>query len=479
MDSISESNNKVIFCRGSQDKGHCVECGHGRSKHPRKVLDYRPEDTIQDEPQPSSSATIKEIFDRVAGGRSINDKPSATRRGSLSLTAAWDEAISTLSSTRLAGYNKLAKGLVPSAGLRKDRKETNPYPPSQVHRNTASNSATAATATVFRVASIAMLICGFDKSGLIREAKAPGKGGQNEIQAMRNRGCYLDQQFRIDSGWSYAKITNNLCTWFPKVFRYLDTQVEKRTSQPQSSHEEKPVWRLLNKSGQVLTVVDVAFPTGSDLSKHKGRDKASASECHLWFVTRNRIPDDIYESWNTQPVIAGSDSECDESDQLFSDTDGSVADKSDNELASSLMELDLTDVKVKDSNPKGKMKARTPKRTNHMKRVLSPDESSSDTKRRVVQKKHKKESASDVPLFFSDSGSSSCQAPPPTQPQFSSLRHGDLRLKVSSPPEFVSVSEDDVLWRNRTDGDDPFAPERINPWDSRYIMMQNAANFLI
>jgi hypothetical protein len=95
MDSISEGNNKVVFCRGvkadsqpcdceeffahSQDKGHCMECGHGRSKHPHKVSDYRPEDTVQNEPQPSSSAAIKEIFDRVAGGRSINDKPSTTR----------------------------------------------------------------------------------------------------------------------------------------------------------------------------------------------------------------------------------------------------------------------------------------------------------------------------------------------------------------------------------------------------------------
>jgi hypothetical protein len=201
-------------------------------------------------------------------------------------------------------------------------------------------------------------------------------------------------------------------------------------SQPQSSHEEKPVWHLLNKSGQMLKVVDIAFPTGSDLSKHKGQDKASTSECHLWFgrfmficfnlyvltnpiqfsVTRNQIPDDIYESWNTQPVIAGSDSKHDESDQLFSDTDGSAADKSDNELTSSLMELDLTDVKFKDSNPKGKMKARTPKCTNHsecyvllivhvllvcfaVKRVLSPDESSSDMKR-AAQKKHKKGSSS-------------------------------------------------------------------------------------
>jgi hypothetical protein len=55
------------------------------------------------------------------------------------------------------------------------------------------------------------------------------------------------------------------------------------------------------------------------------------------------------------------------------------------------MELDLTNVKVKDLNPKGKMKVRTPKCTNHsecyvllivhiflvcfaVKQVLSPDE---------------------------------------------------------------------------------------------------------
>ncbi|KAG1861070.1 hypothetical protein C8R48DRAFT_762450 [Suillus tomentosus] len=41
---------------------------------------------------------------------------------------------------------------------------------------------------------------------------------------------------------------------------------------------------------------------------------------------------------------------------------------------------------------------------------------------------------------------------------------------LSSPPEFVSVSEADVLWRSRSHVDDPFAPEQINPWDSRYSM---------
>ncbi|KAG2357105.1 hypothetical protein BDR07DRAFT_1380351 [Suillus spraguei] len=176
---------------------------------------------------------------------------------------------------------------------------------------------------------------------------------------------------------------------------------------------------------------------------------------------RNRIPDDVYESWNTQPVIAGSDSKHDGSDQLLSDTDSSAIDKSDNEIASSLMELDLTDGEVKDSDPKGKMKARSPKSTNCTKRVLSPDESPSDTKQ-GAQKKVKKETVS-----------------------FRSRVHADaatgLRLKdeLSSPPEFVSVSEDDILWRNKTSDNDPFALEQINPWDSCYIMCQNAANFLV
>jgi hypothetical protein len=88
----------------------------------------------------------------------------------------------------------------------------------------------------------------------------------------------------------------------------------------------------------------------------------------LALVTRNWIPDSIYESWNTQPVIAGSDSERDDcNDILLSDTDDSVSIKSDNDLASSLMELDMSsDSDVKDPKGKGKAKAapaRTPVRS--------------------------------------------------------------------------------------------------------------------
>ncbi|KAG1844627.1 hypothetical protein DFJ58DRAFT_843957 [Suillus subalutaceus] len=494
MDPAGESDltNKCIYCRGvdtdsqpcnceeffteSQDMAHCVECGHGRSKHPRKVSGYTSEN-VQDEPRPSSSAAVKKIMDRITGA-SVNDKLVTTKQGSLPLTAAREEALSMLSSTRIASYNKLAKGPAPSTGLRKDHKETNPYP----------------------------------MNGFLRETKAPGKGGQKEIQAMRNHGCYLDQQFRIDNGWTYLTITRNLCTWFPKVFEYLDGQVDKRASQP-PTREDKPIWRLLNKTGLLLTVVDVAFPTGSDLAKHKGRDKASVNDCHLWFVTRNQVPENVYESWNTQPIIAGSDSKHDCSDQLLSNTDSSVDDKSDNELTTARHSnldptfeeyftefssccVSHTDDEVKHSDSKGKMTAILPRGTNHMKRALSPDESPLDAKR-VVQKKLKKDSCSSlhlfpiIPLFFMDSGSSSSQAPLSTQPtQSSSLQTASFRSQVpaavlglknelSPPLEFVSVSKDDVVWRNKTEDDDPFAPECINPWDSCYMMIQNPATFLV
>ncbi|KAG1895798.1 uncharacterized protein F5891DRAFT_1193808 [Suillus fuscotomentosus] len=267
------------------------------------------------------------------------------------------------------------------------------------------------------------------------------------------------------------------------------------------TQDKKPIWRLLNKSGQTLTVVDVAFPTGTDLMKHKGRDKASVSKCHLWFVTRNWIPDNVYESWNTQPVVAGSDSEHDDcSDVLLSDVDSlndSFISKSDNELASSLMELELTDAEVEDPKGKGKMKVVLPKRTNmkQTRTVLSPEQSPSEVQRAIRKKsKVKQESANDVqaaiPLFFMESGPSTGSQPfPLTQlaqsnslktvlfrssplgvPAGTAIQFLKSKSALSSPPEFVSVSEADVLWRSRSHIDDPFAPEQINPWDSHYSM---------
>ncbi|KAG1763569.1 hypothetical protein EV702DRAFT_1051763 [Suillus placidus] len=415
MDPAGESDlaNKCIYCRGvdansqpcdceeffseSQDKAHYVVCGHGCSKHSRKVSGYTPE-SVQDKPRPSSLAIVKKIMDRIIGA-SVNDKPSTTK-------SPFDVVFYLDCQLQQVGCSIGWLAQV-----------------SQTCQSTSSSNTTAMT-TVFQVGSIAMPTCGVNMSqrnGFLRETKAPGKGGQNEVQAIIEE--------LIDTRWTYSMIMRNLHTWFPKVFKHLDGQVEKRVSQSHSTQEDKPIWRLLNKTGLLLTVVDVAFQTGHDLGKHKGRDKASVNECHLWF---------------------GSDSEHDCSDQLLSDTNSSVNDKSDNDLASSLMELDLTNDKVKHSDSKGKMKARLSRRTNHMKRALSPDESPPDA-RRVVQNKLKKETASDtsIPLFFMDPGSSSSQAPPSTQPTQSS----------TLLPASVLQLKDELSLH-------PFAPEHINPWDS-------------
>jgi hypothetical protein len=88
---------------------------------------------------------------------------------------------------------------------------------------------------------------------------------------LRSQFGFIEQDYGVKH-WSYARVSQVLRKLFPKVFHYLD-----------ASQEEKPPWRLLNKSGQVLTVVDIACPTGTDLAKHKGRDKASVTDSHLWF----------------------------------------------------------------------------------------------------------------------------------------------------------------------------------------------------
>ncbi|KAJ8580246.1 hypothetical protein M405DRAFT_753498, partial [Rhizopogon salebrosus TDB-379] len=138
-----------------------------------------------------------------------------------------------------------------------------------------SSSSTAAVKEIFN-----------RRHGAIRISKAPNKNGMNEVQAMKNRGCYVDDgPLSFERDWSYLKITQHLRKLFPKVFEYLDiTDTTKRTaSSSQPAHPEKPNWRLLNKTGQTLTIVDIAFPTGTDLVKHKGREKAGVNECHLWF----------------------------------------------------------------------------------------------------------------------------------------------------------------------------------------------------
>jgi len=89
----------------------------------------------------------------------------------------------------------------------------------------------------------------------------------------------------------------------------------------------------------------------------------------IWnsIVTQNHILDDVYESWNAQPLVAGSDSADDECEEVVEivEADGSDgSDDFDKPLASSIGNLNLFDPpqghKVVDCKGKGRAIPRTP-----------------------------------------------------------------------------------------------------------------------
>ncbi|KAG1780409.1 hypothetical protein EV702DRAFT_1043220 [Suillus placidus] len=194
-------------------------------------------------PSSSSTAAVKEIFNHVTA-----------KRGS-SIKAAREEALSTLASTRLVNYSKLSKGPGPSANSQKTQRDTTTSS-SQPTGSQARQSTTTSVTSTFCVASVGILICGVDRYGTIRVSKVPLKNGMNEIQAMKNRGCYVDEQAMFYHDWSYSRISQLLRKLFPKVFNYLDAERPRNVSLSQSAagQDKKLLWRLLNKSGQLVQI---------------------------------------------------------------------------------------------------------------------------------------------------------------------------------------------------------------------------------
>ena len=119
---------------------------------------------------------------------------------------------------------------------------------------------------------------------MLREEKHPVRSNSSgELQRMKNRGCYIDEVTIVDGTWTYEQTTAKLAQWFPRVATYvhgrkLDQVVSK-------DGNILPWWRLLSKSGYSLDVVEAAYPTGTDLVKNKGRDKAGINDSQLWFGT--------------------------------------------------------------------------------------------------------------------------------------------------------------------------------------------------
>ena len=89
----------------------------------------------------------------------------------------------------------------------------------------------------------------------------------------------------------------------------------------------------------------------------------------IWnsIVTRNCIPNNVYESWNAQPLVAGSDSADDECEEVIKIVEADASDESDDfdkPLASSIGNLNFfnppRDHKVIDHKGKGHVIPRTP-----------------------------------------------------------------------------------------------------------------------
>ncbi|KAG0691452.1 hypothetical protein DFH29DRAFT_1011159, partial [Suillus ampliporus] len=168
----------------------------------------------------------------------------------------------------------------------------------------------------------------------------------------------------------------------------------------------------------------------------------------------------------------GSDSKGDSDSsevELLSDVD-SLGDDADHnpELASSLMEMELSDPGDIHADYKGKGKLKILKtpmvnaKWTHT--ALSPDES--PTNQRVAAKKLKSETSVAIPCFLP------FQSPPPlNQLSIPSVPAAYATCPELSPPvTIVSVSEDDILWHNQPQPDNPFAPAVANPWESKYVI---------
>ncbi|KAI6100989.1 hypothetical protein EV401DRAFT_2080530 [Pisolithus croceorrhizus] len=71
----------------------------------------------------------------------------------------------------------------------------------------------------------------------------------------------------------------------------------------------------------LFSIVQVVQPNGSTLLENKVHGKAGIVESTLWFASQKAVPDDIYESWNTEPVVMGSDSDADSCNFSVADMD--------------------------------------------------------------------------------------------------------------------------------------------------------------
>lgn len=106
-----------------------------------------------------------------------------------------------------------------------------------------------------------------------------GKMFASEVQAMKNRGCFITTSgpsdgVAVNAAWTFAQVNDQVHQWFPQVFVYLDS-VQTQTSSKSLHQSVQPEWLVLMRSGSQFSLVEVTKPNGSTLYENKGCSKAS------------------------------------------------------------------------------------------------------------------------------------------------------------------------------------------------------------
>ncbi|KAI5992004.1 hypothetical protein F5J12DRAFT_915549 [Pisolithus orientalis] len=363
------------------------------------------------------------------------------------------EALAMFSSKKQANYRKLMKGHPP----------INPAAVKGSHKGLMGSNHQAMapkSSTIFHVQSVGIVICRIDKDGYLKNLMAPsGKSYWSSIQLMRNCGCFISAApgaggIQIDPSWMHPNVNRQLHQWFPQVFNYFDKNPSCKGNRS-ASLSVTPDWQLLTINHHSFLIIEVTQPNRSTLYENKGCGKACIVVC------QRTIPDNIYELWNTEPLVLGSDSKVDSdmSGDSFHGTEiiclsdhnhNGSGSNIDVKLSSLMIELNLhcgDDCIVAKVMDKGKGTERhclilkTPPPNNLWSCILhSPIQSPPAVK--------KLKNAGTI-------------IPPISIPQ-----HNSPQAQISSAPEHISISEDDVLLQRCHHPDSPNAGPIVNPWIS-------------
>ncbi|KAI5993354.1 hypothetical protein EDC04DRAFT_2613412 [Pisolithus marmoratus] len=182
----------------------CWECNHGISKHPGATLTEHPPAPPPDvtPPPPSQPRTLATMSTTSSDRRVMGILHNLTARQTTLQSDARAKALVTLSSQKQVDSGKLAKG------SRKARVPTTGAGHVLPVASSQSNS-------VFHISSVAMVICGIDKDGKLKDAKAPnGAKYWADIQLMRNQRCFVSSAtgngIAINSSWTHSDINKQL-----------------------------------------------------------------------------------------------------------------------------------------------------------------------------------------------------------------------------------------------------------------------------